>query len=441
MMINICKYILIRNYQLNFFAKKLNPKQYKKSIVSYNIVKMSTNDMSKIHAERKKYVTNGISGLKNLGNSCYLNSILQCLAHIDVFNTWLIEDLYKQRLENNLSILKHESVVLKLSELFKHLWRNHAEISPRSIKTIMGNICDTFKNNEQQDSHEFLNVLLDTIHDEVCGKVTMEFKNVPEDVSKFMNFMDYYEKIQHTPEDKENLDNNLKTYKTICPNVVTIYNAYKYWEGYVIRSHSMITNLFTGLYYSSVICDECSNVTDTFEPFTILTLPIKERGVTTLEESLCEFVKEETLVGDNKFYCSKCGHNVNAHKKMYIWEPPPVLIVQLKRFKHTMRTIQNFSINSTSKITTQVVFPFEGLDLTPQLSDLHKVGTTKYNLCATSNHSSRTCNSGHYIAYCKNSLNNYWYKYDDDEVFHVPNEEIKEKIMTEDAYILFYVRQ
>jgi ubiquitin carboxyl-terminal hydrolase 8 len=399
---------------------------------------------TKIHEERKKYIngTSGISGLKNLGNSCYLNSILQCLSHIDLFRTWLIEDGYKGRLDNNLPTLKHDSIVLKLAELFKNLWFYNAEISPRSIKTTMGKISDTFNNNEQQDSHEFLNVLLDTIHDEVAGKVTMTFLNVPEDVSKLMEFMDFYTGTVHTPNEKLYLETNLNKYKEENPDVVTIYNAYKYWEGYVVRSHSMITNLFTGLYYSSVICDECHTITDTFEPFTIVSLPIKEKGITTLEESLREFTKEEILTGDNKFYCSKCKHNVDAHKKMYIWEPPRVLIIQLKRFKNTTRNItDNFSINSTSKISTQVVFPFENLDLAPQLSELHQVANTKYDLYATSNHNSRICNMGHYVAYCKKSMNNSWYKYDDDDVYYIPNDEVKGKVMTEEAYILFYVRQ
>jgi ubiquitin C-terminal hydrolase len=209
-----------------------------------------------------------------------------------------------------------------------------------------------------------------------------------------------------------------------------------------VRAHSMITNLFTGLYYSSIMCDECHNTTDTFEPFITISLPIKERGVTTLEEALREFTQEEVFTGDNKFDCGKCGHLVNAHKKTFIWEPPRILIIHFKRFKNINRNFNGgFNINSTRKITTQVVFPFEDLDVAPQLCELHNVPSTKYDLYATSNHNSKICNMGHYIAYCKKSLNNSWYKFDDDDVYYIPNEKIKEKAMTEDAYILFYVRK
>ncbi len=395
---------------------------------------ISSMELARINKERRTYITEGICGLKNLGNSCYINSILQCLSSIDLFRTWLLLDEYQGRLKKN--TFKHESLVLNLSALFKQMWFHHTKISPIGIKKIMGSICDTFRNNEQQDSHEFLNVLLDNIHDEVCSKVNMRFENVPEDVAKYMDFMDYYEN-ELTKEGQKEYTQQLEEYKKQNRDVVTINNAYQYWKNYVVRSHSIITDLFTGLYYSTVICDECKNVTDTFEPFTILTLHIKETRTESLEKSLSDFTQEETLTGDNKFYCNKCNKNVDAHKKMYIWEAPKVLIIQFKRFKNT----QNITSNFTNKIMTEVDFPLENLDIAPQLSELHKLSKTKYDLCATSSHSSKTCNMGHYTAYCKNSLNKQWYEYDDDDVYCIAPEKVKDKIITSDAYILFYVRQ
>jgi ubiquitin carboxyl-terminal hydrolase 8 len=287
----------------------------------------------------------------------------------------------------------------------------------------------------------------------------MSYINVPDNVQKYMEFMEYCKNEDHSVEYRMQLNKILNDYKESHPNVVTIYNAYKYWYGYVcpkpridsrnpergpvgVKAHSKITDLFTGLYYSSVICEVCKTVTDTFEPFTIVSLPIKERGVTTLEDALSEFTKEELLTGDNKFYCSKCKCNVDARKKMYIWEPPKVLIIQLKKFKNTTRNIaKTYTINSTSKIHTKVAFPFENLDIAPQLSELHPIKSTKYNLCATSHHNSKTHNMGHCVAYCKNSLNYQWYKYDDDDVYYIPPEKVKDDVMSEDAYILFYVVQ
>jgi ubiquitin C-terminal hydrolase len=443
----------------------------------------NTNNMDTIHEKRMQYITNGISGLQNLGNSCYLNSILQCLSSLPLFRTWLLnEDNFKDKLENNKNKFKNESITKRLSELFNNIWCDYVTVSPKSIKTIMGQINDQFQNNEQQDSHEFLNCLLDTVHEEVCTKVNVEFNNIanevmgymiymkfkdmPDDVSKYDIFMDYYnnkaneddrlyydDKLRQFREERSDIVEIYNSYKYWDTNdqglcmqekrdVVTIYNAYKYWKGYIEKSHSMVTNLFTGMYYSSVKCDECTSITDTFEPFTILTLPIHETQDMTLEDALKDFTTEEILVGDNQFHCTKCKKNVDAHKKMYIWELPKILIVQFKRFKHTVRIISpNYTSNSTSKISTKITFPFENLDLKPQMSPLYGDRPSKYNLVATSNHSGTTWNMGHYVSFCKNNTNNYWYKYDDDEVFYVPDDKIVESAMSKDTYILFYVKQ
>lgn len=435
-----------------------------------------------IHTKRQEYLTSGISGLKNLGNSCYLNSILQCLSSLDLFRTWIINDeSFKPQLKKNAHRFKNESVTLKLCELFNHIWKNYDTVSPRSLKKIMGQVCDQFQNTEQQDSHEFLNSLLDTVHEETCEKVVIDFKNIQNDVMGYMlftkfispsnalikydTFMDFYEN-EATDEDKayhakvlneyrEKYKDTVEIYEEyrywmtndldICikekRDVVTIFNAYKYWKQYVEHSHSIITDLFTGLYYSNVKCGKCDCITDTFEPFTILTLPINESGESTIDESLNEFTKEEVLIGDNQFYCTKCKENVNALKKMYIWELPKILIVQLKRFKHTIKVITpEYSTNTISKITTKVTFPFKDLDLKNQTSHLRNAKSTKYDLVATSNHSG-TYNGGHYVSFCKNSVNNHWYKYDDDDVFCVLDDTIEEEAMPKDAYILFYVRQ
>ena len=187
------------------------------------------------------------------------------------------------------------------------------------------------------------------------------------------------------------------------------------------------------MFLSKVTCSECLSITTSFEPFTILSVQTKEDGDTSLDESLNNFTKEETLTGDNKFHCAECNKKVDATKKMYIWEPPNTLIIQLKRFK-------NDSWRTTTKTLSKVVFPIENLDIKKYLSDLHPVNKTQYDLCAISEHRG-ACNSGHYVAYSKNGINNLWYEYDDDDIIHVPNDELAKELITKNAYILFYVRK
>lgn len=404
--------------------------------------------MDKVHEERKKNITIGISGLKNLGNTCYLNSILQCLSNVSLFRTWLITTDYKQRLLDNK--LKKDPIVEKLTKLYMIIWTQNCQIDPGTIKTIVGETNDIFKSKEQQDSHELLNTLLDMVHEETKIKLTSEDLkrktdntplHNPEYVVNYNEMVKVYEQLNEE-EKMINLE-KFKGYEQLYINNKTIFdNAKNYWGSYITNQNSIITDLFTGLYYSSLHCDECNNITGSFEPFTILSLPIKEYGNVTLEESLADFVKEERMVGDNKFYCSKCKKDVDATKKMYIWKSPQVLIIQLKRFKNnTYNITDNYSHNTTSKISTVVKFPFENFNIDPYTPDIYKVNKDngKYDLCAVSCHNGANWSSGHYVSYCKNSVNSVWYKYNDETVTKVEDSKLEKEIVDSEAYILFYV--
>ena len=74
------------------------------------------------------------------------------------------------------------------------------------------------------------------------------------------------------------------------------------------------------------------------------------------------------------------------------------------------------------------------------MSELHDVPDTNYELRSISEHQG-SYGFGHYIAYCKNSLNNKWYEFNDDDVIHVPDEQLEKEIVTTNAYVLFYVRK
>ena len=74
------------------------------------------------------------------------------------------------------------------------------------------------------------------------------------------------------------------------------------------------------------------------------------------------------------------------------------------------------------------------------MSDIHEINNTVYDLHAISDHHG-SLQSGHYIAYCKNGINQNWYGFNDERVFYVPDEDLEKEIITRDSYILFYVRR
>ncbi len=415
-----------------------------------------------IEVEQKKLYTRGLTGLENLGNTCYMNSILQCLFAIPVFNAYMIDNdsyqkLYSNMLENigdaerieksipnNISVKVprkklenacENTITYGLSELFTEMWKYHRTVTPASFKKIIGNYCKTFNGYSQNDSQELLNLILDKIHDEMKTPVKVIFQNIPDGVNNYISVKkqctEYINSNDIALEEKQKYSNYLHEYSKQHIDDKITSDAYIYWRSYIKKSHSIITDLFTGLFYSKIVCTECNCITGSFEPFNILTLSTKDNEETTLIESLDTFCKEELLTGDEKYFCPECKKKTDALKSMRIWSPPNILIIQLKRFKNDSY--------QTTKTSSKVMFPIKNMDINDYLSDLHPVDKTTYELVAISEHRG-TCDTGHYVAYCKNAINNKWYEFNDEDIFHIPYEDLDKELITKNAYILFYIR-
>ena len=417
-----------------------------------------------IESERKKYYVRGLSGLKNQGNTCYMNSVLQCLSSIDIFRAYLIEGKYADRLYYNVLLKlgdekrKKESIpddvnvkipraqvdnkfqntiVSRLAELLKIMWEQNVTVNPKSFKKVAGENCSLFSGYAQNDSQELLNLILDRIHEETkSDSIKIKHPSMSDGVKNYLQVKSQcVEKTNDemgSPEEKQKYLKYLSEYTKTHITDSIISESYLYWKKFISSSHSVITNLFSGLYYSKITCSECKSITNSFEPFTMMSLETKENGETTLEESLKSFVNDELLTGDNQYFCCECQKKVDATKKMHIWAPPNVLVIQLKRFKNDKHI--------ATKTSSKVVFPIENLDLKDYMSELFTVDKTKYDLVAISEHRG-SCNCGHYVAYSRNSINNEWYEFNDDDIFRVPYDELAKEIITKNAYLLFYVRK
>ena len=141
-----------------------------------------------------------------------------------------------------------------------------------------------------------------------------------------------------------------------------------------------------------------------------------------LEILLTNFNQIEKLSKNNEWYCPKCKKHQLADKKMEIYSISEVVIIHLKRFRNN-RKIENL-----------VDFPIENLDLTKFLPNQNEKYI--YDLFAVANHVGGL-HGGHYFAYCKNYKNGEWYEFNDSHVDKID----KDKIVTENAYVLFYSRK
>uniref|UniRef100_A0A2D4GR52 ubiquitinyl hydrolase 1 n=1 Tax=Micrurus corallinus TaxID=54390 RepID=A0A2D4GR52_MICCO len=129
--------------------------------------------------------------------------------------------------------------------------------------------------------------------------------------------------------------------------------------------------------------------------------------------------------GDNMYSCEKCKKLRNGVKFCKVQHFPEILCIHLKRFRHDLM----FS----TKIGTHVSFPLEGLDLQPFLAKDSPAQIAVYDLLSVICHHGTAIN-GHYIAYCRNNLNNRWYEFDDQSVTEVT----ESTIQNAEAYVLFY---
>ena len=196
----------------------------------------------------------GLVGLNNLGNTCYMNTGLQCLSNCELLTKYFLNDYYKEFINNDNPIGSKGEIVEKYSELIHHLWYgNNVCVSPIQFKSAFGKFYNAFNGYNQQDSQEFISYLLDILHEDlnkVKNKPYIETKDLPSDLSEEEQF-----KIKK--------------------------------EIYMCRNQSLIADLIYGFYKSTVYCpdENCKNISKSFEPFNMITLPlVNENKLTKLEE-------------------------------------------------------------------------------------------------------------------------------------------------------------
>jgi len=155
-----------------------------------------------------------------------------------------------------------------------------------------------------------------------------------------------------------------------------------------------------------------------------------KKGI-SIYDCISWFSQEETLTGNDRWYCSNCKQHQNALKKMEVYKAPEFLIIHLKRFFH-----QRASLFGSRKIQEYIDFPLEGLDLTHYVLKTEGNKSIVYDLYAVSNHYG-SLNGGHYTAFCQNPINKKWYEFDDTDVSRIDTSKVPSKA----SYVLFFQKR
>jgi ubiquitin C-terminal hydrolase len=421
----------------------------------------------------------GMIGLSNLGNTCYMSSVLQCLFNCSIFkdvicNSDIIKDLYPYVIptvdesdKNNYSIILAKSqltITFQMHKLINVIWSKSNQskiVRPINFKNVFGNKIENFQSFEQQDSQEALLCILDSIHIELQKSVDIDYKIFSAE------YLALFEKIEN--EKTSDIDCCLMENK--YPDLWELLSLKRSIDKYNKKSYSCISNIFQNMISSTVECPDCNFHSYSFEPSIIITVPIpNERNIdiNKVEEQLTELkhlsdenlekikkhlillqcsnqifqlsdcftslINKERLDDTNKWFCPNCNDKVNAIKKFNIWIPPKIMIIQLKRFIH------NFSDQgySAHKLNNKIEYPIDGFDITNYMSNCSKkfnkhVGNFIYDLISVTNHIGNM-NSGHYFSFVKSIVDEKWYCADDDNITLIN----KEDIISSNAYLLFY---
>ncbi|XP_054884760.1 ubiquitin carboxyl-terminal hydrolase 2a isoform X2 [Poeciliopsis prolifica] len=330
----------------------------------------------------------GLVGLKNLGNTCFMNSILQCLSNTQSLRDYCLHNSHRRDLNNNSRT--NTALMEEFAKLIQIMWTSTSSeaVSPSEFKTQIQRYAPRFVGYNQQDAQEFLRFLLDGLHNEV-NRVTVRPRGTVED-------------FDHLPDEEK---------------------GKKMWSKYLEREDSKIVDVFVGQLKSSLTCSHCGFCSTVFDPFWDLSLPIaKGYGEVSLMDCMRLFTKEDVLDGDEKPTCYRCKARRRCTKKFTIQKFPKILVLHLKRFSEARRT---------SKLSTFVNFPMKDLDLREFASE--NSTNAVYNLYAVSNHSGTTM-GGHYTAYCRNPSSGEWYTFNDSRVTPMSSSQVR----SSDAYVLFY---
>ncbi|KAM7413674.1 hypothetical protein PAMA_020856 [Pampus argenteus] len=331
----------------------------------------------------------GLVGLKNLGNTCFMNSILQCLSNTHSLRDYCLHNSHRRDLNNNSRT--NTALMEEFAKLMQTMWTlsSSEAVSPSEFKTQIQRYAPRFVGYNQQDAQEFLRFLLDGLHNEV-NRVTVRPRGTVED-------------FDHLPDEEK---------------------GKKMWSKYLEREDSKIVDLFVGQLKSSLTCSHCGFCSTVFDPFWDLSLPIAKKGYgeVSLMDCVRLFTKEDVLDGDEKPTCYRCKARRRCTKKFTVQKFPKILVLHLKRFSEARRT---------SKLSTFVNFPMKDLDLREFASE-NSINAV-YNLYAVSNHSGTTM-GGHYTAYCRNPNSGEWYTFNDSRVTPMSSSQVR----SSDAYVLFY---
>lgn len=197
--------------------------------------------------EKVCVVEQGYTGLRNIGNTCFMNAILQMLVNNVELREFFLRDHYQTEINESNPLGSEGRLARAFAEFMHQMWSGrHKAIEPIQIKNIVAEKASQFANFAQHDAHEFLSFLLDGLHEDVN-----RVKKKP---------------LTGTVESHGRHDLDVSN---------------EAWRNHILRNDSIFVDLFHGQLKSHVQCPNCDRVSITFDPFVYLPVPFPKRKKST----------------------------------------------------------------------------------------------------------------------------------------------------------------
>ncbi|XP_035131379.1 ubiquitin carboxyl-terminal hydrolase 19 isoform X49 [Callithrix jacchus] len=193
--------------------------------------------------EEKKVCLPGFTGLVNLGNTCFMNSVIQSLSNTRELRDFFHDRSFEAEINYNNPLGTGGRLAIGFAVLLRALWKGtHHAFQPSKLKAIVASKASQFTGYAQHDAQEFMAFLLDGLHEDL-------------------------NRIQNKPY-TETVDSDGR------PDEVVAEEA---WQRHKMRNDSFIVDLFQGQYKSKLVCPVCAKVSITFDPFLYLPVPLPQK--------------------------------------------------------------------------------------------------------------------------------------------------------------------
>ena len=329
-------------------------------------------------------------GLQNIGATCYMNATLQCFSHIDRLKYYLLDEhIYNE-------LLKEKDTTKKLSfafaEVLKNLWDENSikkYYAPEHFKQVISEMNPLFKGIAANDSKDLIIFMLEKMHNELNTKKG------------------------------NNIINNQE------PNPCDFNAVYlDFINDYQNKNDSIITQEFYG--YNNIIssCSKCTNIIHNVQTFNILFFPLEEvrkfKNYNENKVSIMDcFDYNQKMDIYPSYYCIFCRENCLTYSQTRLVDTPKTLIINLNRGKGL-------------QFNVDIIFD-QYLDIKNYV--YNQQSPYYYELVGMLCHYGTNDMGGHFIAFCKDSTDGNWYKFNDAIVSLSSFEEVRNSGM---PYVLFY---